>query len=69
VLLNLETGAYYRLNATGAAIWELLEAPASVDDVSVGLAVEVTKEASELQGDVEWFLGELTGRGLVEVDA
>jgi hypothetical protein len=65
VLLHMDTKAYYRLNATAAAVFRALERglgrAAIVDELCATFEVERDEAALE----VERLLGELAERGLV----
>ena len=65
VLLNLQTGAYHRINHSGVIIWELLESPSSPREIAEGLAPTASREPEELLEDVVEFLNDLAGRDLV----
>mgnify|MGYP000552798756 CR=1 FL=1 len=65
VLLNLETGHYYSLNATGRRIWTLVgeaEDPASLPQ---RLAEEFGIPIERARRDLSVFLSTLEDRGLV----
>ena len=70
VLLDLGSGHYFGLNATGTALWQVLEGgPRSVRTLAQTLAEAHGRETDELVDDVAWFLRELVECGLVgEVD-
>ncbi len=67
VLLNLRTGAYHRINPTGAIIWELMQPAASAADISRGLADVASLPVESVVGDVNTFLADLADRGLAEL--
>ena len=69
VVLNLDSNAYARLNATGRWIWERLEAPQTVDSLARALAAEFEIDAPRALADVRAFVRGLRERGLVEVSA
>jgi|SRR4051812_22991689 hypothetical protein len=53
-------------NETAGRIWELLETGTSVDDLVASLGNEYEGVSSEaLRSEVEEFLADLTGKGLV----
>jgi PqqD family protein of HPr-rel-A system len=54
------------LNETAARIWDLLESASSVDEIVEALADEYEgAPPEELRREVEAFLGELGGKGLL----
>jgi hypothetical protein len=65
VLLHLEGGRYYKLNAVGARIWALIQEHGDVDTVEAAITSEFEVEADVARRDVERIVQELTTRGLV----
>ena len=65
VLLDLERGVYYELNAAGTRVWELLQQPRCTADLKAALASEYDVEPERCAGDVEQLVAELLGRGLL----
>lgn len=66
VMMDMESGTYFALNAVGSHIWDALQTPqhqsALVQDV---LSTFDTSSASDVAGDVKTFLGTLMDKGLV----
>jgi coenzyme PQQ synthesis protein D (PqqD) len=67
VLLNLQSGVYYGLDAVGSRVWQLLMDSRGIDDVCATLLDEYDVSAAALRADVERLVGELTDKGLVIV--
>jgi coenzyme PQQ synthesis protein D (PqqD) len=67
VLLNLQSGVYYGLDAVGSRVWQLLMESRGTDEVCAMLLDEYDVGADTLRADVERLVGELTDRGLVIV--
>jgi Coenzyme PQQ synthesis protein D (PqqD) len=67
VLLRLDSGQYHGLNATGVAIWELLDGERSVGAVAAELARSIDDAPDDLLGDVAGFLEDMRQRGLVDI--
>ena len=68
VLLHLGSKRYYRLNATGAAIWRLLEQqPAGPAAISDRLTEEFEVSSEEAESAVRAHLEQLTARRLIEL--
>jgi len=65
VLLNLQSGVYYGLDAVGSRVWQLLMESRGIDDVCATLLDEYDVSADRLRADVERLVGELTDKGLV----
>lgn len=59
VLFETESGMYYRLGSTAAAIWRLLRKRIPVDAIVETLSSEYAVTSQSCQADVEQFLREL----------
>ncbi|MGH2457754.1 MAG: PqqD family protein [Chloroflexota bacterium] len=68
VLLNVETGIYFGLDAVGTQIWTLLTEGATEDEIVARLLDEYEVPAPELRGDVSSFLDDLQAKGLALVE-
>lgn len=66
VLLDMETKSYYRLNATGAAIWKALERERPLQEIAAELVAEFEVDETTAQEAVRVQLDELLSLGLVE---
>ena len=66
VLLNVESGDYYELNATGRFLWEQIQTGSDVNALTAALADEFGIDRASAEADVETFLGDLRKRHLVE---
>ena len=69
VLLNLQSGVYYGLDAVGSRVWQLLTQSRGVDDVCATLIDEYDVSAETLRADVHRLIGELSEKGLVIVES
>ena len=69
VLLNVETGIYYGLDAVGARIWELIDEPRAVEDVRDVLVKEFDVDAATCEADLLALLRDLAAAGLVQVES
>jgi hypothetical protein len=67
VLLNLDDGNYYGLNAVGARMVELLQEGANIGTAYRTLLEEYDVEAERLRRDLEQLIGEMQTQGLVTV--
>ncbi len=67
VIVNLEDGVYYSLDALGARVWELIADPQTVRDVHNVLCNEYDVDAERCKRDLIAFFAELAARGLVDV--
>jgi hypothetical protein len=67
VILNLETGHYHGLNATGSAIVAAIDRGATPRDAASSIADEFGAPAAEVEQHVEDFCRALLDRGLIEL--
>jgi hypothetical protein len=65
VLLNVETGLYFGLDAVGAEVWKLLEQGATEHEIMEHLLAEFDVEPSQLRADMREFLDQLLSHGLI----
>jgi hypothetical protein len=65
-ILNLETGAYFKLDEVGAAIWKLLAEPVTVAGIRDRLLDLYDVDAGQCERDLAALLEELHAEGLVE---
>jgi hypothetical protein len=67
VILNLDRGAYYGLNVSGAGLWRRLQEPIRIGDLHQWMLAtyDVTPEAA--RRDLLALLGKLAELGLIEV--
>ncbi|MGH7657648.1 MAG: PqqD family protein [Gemmatimonadales bacterium] len=68
LLLHTETGAYHRLNRTGASIWRMLEEPARLEDLGRRLRGDLNAPAAALTEDLAAYVADLAGRDLVHLE-
>jgi hypothetical protein len=68
VLLDADRGAYYRLNAVGGRVWELLaDGPCSLAALVERVVAEYEVGPERAQADVAALLGRLADHGLVTI--
>jgi hypothetical protein len=67
VVLNLDTGQYHGLNATGGRMLELLKQHGSVRQAAEAMAVEFPDAAETVTRDLCIFCLALSKRGLVQL--
>lgn len=65
LMMSIEHGKYFSLNAVGARIWELLETPVTVDGLVAALVAEYDVVPDAARREVERFLDALRVRGLL----
>jgi hypothetical protein len=59
VLLSLENGKYFGLNATGQAIWELIAAPMSIAQIGRALEARFEVDADHARASAIAFVSRL----------
>ena len=67
VMMSIESGVYIGLNAMGAQIWRLIEAPRAVGDICAALVDSFDVDPPTCQAEVEAFVDKMTARGLITV--
>jgi hypothetical protein len=67
VILDMQDGIYYGLNAVGARIWSLLEEPRSVAEIHQTLLDEYEIDPEVCETQLMTLLTELAANGLVEI--
>jgi hypothetical protein len=65
VLLNLESGVYYGLDAVGTRVWQLLHEGRTIASVCDVMAAEYDVSPDVLREDVFRLVSELRERGIV----
>ncbi len=65
VALNVEKGTCYGLNAIATRVWNLIEAPMSLDQICDTLTGEYDVDRSTCEAEVEQLLNDFVGEGLV----
>ena len=69
VLMSAEKGKFVSINDVGTRIWELIEMPQDVGDICAILQKEFAVAPDVCRAEVEAFLNELTGHGVVTLDS
>lgn len=65
VILGLEDGVYYGLDAVGARVWSLLAEPRRVSEIVAAVTAEFDVSAERCERDVLALLGELAEHRLI----
>lgn len=65
VMMSLEKGTYYGLDAIGSQIWENIAAPTTIDALCQKLIDQFEVDPAQCQADVLAFLTELHREGMV----
>ncbi len=66
VMINIDAGDYVSLNDTATAVWNALEAPASVESIVGGLIDAYEIDEATCRASVERVLGELQAMHLAD---
>jgi hypothetical protein len=69
ILLDVDSGYFFQLNATAARVWHLVETPRPMSDLYDELAKTFEVDPATCRSDVEEFVGDMVERGLLLVDA
>ena len=69
VMMDVEQGAYYGLEAVAARIWALTEQPVSVGSLCERLVTEYQISPEQCQQEILTFLARLLERRIVQVIA
>ena len=67
VMMSAEMGEYIGLNAVGVAIWDLIDAPKSVEEIERALLAEFDVSEETCRVEVQAFLAELAERKAIEL--
>ena len=65
VMMVIEKGKYFGLDAIGTCIWELIQSPSTVKDLTDKLLEEFEIDRDTCQADVLEFLQKMHREGLV----
>jgi hypothetical protein len=67
VILDVDSGLFYQLNAVGTRIWEMLDAPSTVPHLCNRLQDKFDVEAETCRRDVTDFVQRLVASRLIEM--
>lgn len=67
VLLDLRSGRYFGLNATGARMWALLKDGMEIDAAAAAIVEEFDVDLDRAHADVQAFVDSLVERGLAKL--
>jgi len=66
VMMNEKLGRYYGISGVGARAWELLETPASIDDLVNSICQEYEIDSETCYQDITQFAQDLMKVSLIE---
>jgi hypothetical protein len=69
VILDIDSGLFYQLNAVGTRIWAMLDAPSTVPRLCERLQDAFDVNAKTCRSDVTDFIQRLGANGLLDVRA
>lgn len=67
VMMSVERGQYYNLNAVGTRIWHLLETPRNLAQIVTALAEIYDAPEDKIRAEAAAFLARLEREGLLEI--
>jgi hypothetical protein len=67
VALNIPTGLCYGMEDATAVVWKLLEEPADLDRICLGIMDLYDVDADRCRSDIQTLLDRLRAEGLVEL--
>lgn len=67
VLMNIDAGRYYQLNAIASAIWARIEIPRTVSDLCADLEAEFDADRDTIDNDVRQLLSRLAAENVVTI--
>ncbi len=67
VMMDMESGLYYGLDAVGSDIWRRLETPATVADLAAALSGTYAADPGAIGRDLSAFLLRMAEHGLVKL--
>lgn len=67
VMMSIEQGKYYGLDAIGSSIWELIAKPVTVQEIVEVLIREYDVSEKQCQKEVNIFLNKMYQEGLISL--
>lgn len=68
VMMSIEKGKYYNLGHVGGRIWELIESPSTIEEITSALLSEYDVDRNTCENQVQSFLNHLLSEGLIQVE-
>jgi hypothetical protein len=65
VMMSIDHGEYYGVGGVGPRVWELLQQPITVEDITAVICDEFDVEADRCREDINGFARQLLEMGLV----
>lgn len=67
VILKLDNGTYYGLSDVGVSIWNQIQKPITVEDITKNLLEEYEVEPGQCRRELEALLQDLADNHLIEI--
>lgn len=67
LMMDIDSGSYFAMDSSAAAIWTLIAEPRSVRHICAALQNRYAVDAQTCRDDVAAFLADLSNRGLVSI--
>ncbi len=68
LILQLETGNYFRLNQVGVALWEFMQESHTVREIYLEILARYEVDSQRWERDLYGLLKEMREAGLIEID-
>lgn len=65
VMMNIETGMYVSMNATGKSVWDLIESPSSYVDIINSLTREYNVSVEVCETDLTPFIQQMIDQKII----
>ena len=66
VILDMQRGVYFGLNAVGASVWKQLREPKTLEELRSAIVAEYNVEVGRCERDIKDLLAQLLKHGLIE---
>lgn len=67
VMMDIDKGKYYNFNSVGSRIWELIEKPISVEEITAELLKEFDIDEKKCEASVINFINRLNANELITI--
>ena len=67
VILNMENGKYYGLNAVGVSIWKAIQQPATIEQIESAVMQEYDVDHETCHNEVVLFIRKMAAEKLIEI--
>jgi hypothetical protein len=68
VIMSIDTGTYYGLDAVGACVWKLLAQPQTFTEVVDGVVGQFEADTEVVERDLTAFLKEMQSEGIISIN-